>query len=438
VTRLEGDTNGDNVADFVIELTGNKTLALADFAPQSISFLSASLSGSSINLAQAELLGLGAVAAFDGAPVPAGWTIVTPAALGVAAQYRDGNYFTDDGASAVVLRNGSDYIVAFRGTDDGVDVYNYPELLFGTYINHYAPLLDALKTFTQSDPNADFSFTGASLGGGACNQMATIAGSQYGGYYAGSTFIAFASPTVSNASGILNFGLENDPVYKVVPAGSGGSPYADYASSMDNVVLATDQYLAGNWNGLLPFSMAAHDDLEALTIFDRLAQSEFYQFMTLDSPVIAAASNGVIQDKNPGRVDTTAFYLGRETADQMTGRNGADFLEGFGGNDTLNGGGSHDALAGGAGNDTLTGGADNDTFVFAPNFGLDTITDFTPGADDINVDSSLWATVADLLADAANDGSGNVVITADAQNAITLNNVSLAQLQQNQNDFHII
>jgi Ca2+-binding RTX toxin-like protein len=36
VTILEGDTNGDKVADFGIELTGNQTLSTADFTPGSL------------------------------------------------------------------------------------------------------------------------------------------------------------------------------------------------------------------------------------------------------------------------------------------------------------------------------------------------------------------------------------------------------------------
>ena len=60
-------------------------------------------------------------------------------------QYSDGIYFTDptSGASAIVLQQGSSYIVAFRGTDDQNDILHYPELLTGTYIHHYDPLLNA-------------------------------------------------------------------------------------------------------------------------------------------------------------------------------------------------------------------------------------------------------------------------------------------------------
>jgi len=88
------------------------------------------LTGFNVTLDEIELLGAGALAAFAGAPTPAGWTVITSAALGLGAQYQDGNYYTDggSGATAIVLQQGSEYIVAFRGTDGSNDVSHYPEL----------------------------------------------------------------------------------------------------------------------------------------------------------------------------------------------------------------------------------------------------------------------------------------------------------------------
>ena len=60
----------------------------------------------------------------------------------------------------------------------------------------------------------------------------------------------------------------------------------------------------------------------------------------------------------------------------IVGADGNDRLEGGDGNDTLIGDAGFDFLTGGAGDDTLTGGATNDRFVFAANWGNDTITDF--------------------------------------------------------------
>jgi len=78
--------------------------------------------------------------------------------------------------------------------------------------------------------------------------------------------------------------------------------------------------------------------------------------------------------------------------DTLIGVNGADSLSGGAGNDSLNGGAGNDTLIGGAGADTLTGGANNDLFVIstASDSGTsattrDLITDFTRGADQIDV-----------------------------------------------------
>ena len=134
------------------------------------------LTGFNISLDKVGLLGQASQAAFVGGNIPAGWNVVTPAQLGLGSQYSDGIYFTDptSRASAIVLQQGSSYIVAFRGTDDPIDTLYYPELLTGTYIHHYDPLLNGL---IATAPGAAFAFTGASLGGAATILLADIAGS---------------------------------------------------------------------------------------------------------------------------------------------------------------------------------------------------------------------------------------------------------------------
>src|SRR5262245_6442590 len=121
-----------------------------------------------------------------------------------------------------------------------------------------------------------FYFTGASLGGGAVNQMADIASSEYAGRFAAAQFVAFASPIISNTNGILNVGFENDPIYKSL------ENYSDQPSSLDNLVLATAQYMAGNYDGRHPLDYYAHSS-SAFDVFARLEGSAFYDFMSPDS-----------------------------------------------------------------------------------------------------------------------------------------------------------
>jgi hypothetical protein len=71
----------------------------------------------------------------------------------------------------------------------------------------------------------------------------------------------------------------------------------------------------------------------------------------------------------------------------------------------------------------------NDTFVFRSGFGRDIVTDFDPqSADVIQFDPSVFADFNAVLSHAANDGSGNTVITYDANNVLTLLGVTVAEL----------
>jgi hypothetical protein len=315
------------------------------------------LSGFNVTLPQVGLLGEAALAAFAGGVVPVGWSVITPQQLGVPPQYWDGNYFTNDGASAIVLQQGNAWIVSFRGTDGSNDIVHYPELVTGTYINHFQPLLNAVAL--DAPEGTHFYFTGASLGGGATNQMANIAGSQFGGEFASATFVAFASPIISNANGILNVGFENDPIYKAL------NEYNDFPSSLDHLVLATSQYMQGNYDGLHPPDDYAHNAALSSAAFAQLQSSGFLGLMNPDSVVVFDAFSGVVQDIAPGRENTGVFYLGENVADIIIGRNGDDHIQGFGGDDTLLGGGGDDVFVGGGGNDLNDGGAGTNTGVYS-------------------------------------------------------------------------
>lgn len=117
---------------------------------------------------------------------------------------------------------------------------------------------------------------------------------------------------------------------------------------------------------------------------------------------------------------------------------GNDTLDGGEGNDTLYGRAGDDVLLGGTGDDILVGGEGNDIFVFKADFGLDNITDFAAGAtspDIIQFADTVFDDFASVLAAAAQVGA-DTVITHDASNVLTLKNVALTNLHQD--DFQFI
>ncbi|MFL1524653.1 type I secretion C-terminal target domain-containing protein, partial [Pseudomonas sp. O230] len=81
---------------------------------------------------------------------------------------------------------------------------------------------------------------------------------------------------------------------------------------------------------------------------------------------------------------------GSDYDDKLTGDSHNNIITGGLGNDVLNGGGGDDFLIGGLGNNTLTGGAGADTFQWLKgNSGHDVVTDFTPGADKLDLSQLL-------------------------------------------------
>jgi probable HAF family extracellular repeat protein len=98
-------------------------------------------------------------------------------------------------------------------------------------------------------------------------------------------------------------------------------------------------------------------------------------------------------------------------------------------NQVLEGGNGNDVLIGGS-NDTLIGGAGADTFVFNPNFGKETATDYNVNHDVIAFDHTLFSndTVSQVLSQ-MHDTNAGAVIAVDAHDTVTLAGVTVAQLQ---------
>jgi serralysin len=95
-------------------------------------------------------------------------------------------------------------------------------------------------------------------------------------------------------------------------------------------------------------------------------------------------------------------------------------------------------IVGNDGNDLFIASVGTDTFLFKPHFRNDTITDFCPGEDILQFDRTVFADASSVISHTADDGHGNAVIAADANNSITLLDVTTATLQQHLSAFHFV
>ncbi len=119
------------------------------------------------------------------------------------------------------------------------------------------------------------------------------------------------------------------------------------------------------------------------------------------------------------------ILIGGNGKDQLYGGIWSDRLWGGNHNDTLNGGTGNDRLAGGSGNDVHTGGAGADLFIFGKNGGIDRVTDYTQGEDQIRIEGHSGG-FADLTITNYNgnkivfyDG-GRIVLEGDADLTLTV------------------
>lgn len=132
---------------------------------------------------------------------------------------------------------------------------------------------------------------------------------------------------------------------------------------------------------------------------------------------------GVVADK----IKNIEAVLGGKAGDMLVGDGSANKLSGNGGADTIKGGAGADFLDGGTGNDVMVGGNGADIFNFSTALNaktnVDTITDFHPGIDKIDIHLGGIPVHADMFAVGAPEtalgtfvykpGSGKLLYDAD-------------------------
>ncbi len=124
---------------------------------------------------------------------------------------------------------------------------------------------------------------------------------------------------------------------------------------------------------------------------DRVIERSGQGFDTVETSVTYALSSQapveVLRTTNANA--TSGINLtGSDIANAITGNAGANRLAGRAGDDSLDGGAGDDTLVGGQGSDQLTGGAGLDAFLLDSLVGADTILDFAPIDDVIQLSRS--------------------------------------------------
>ncbi|WP_415860942.1 M10 family metallopeptidase C-terminal domain-containing protein [Azotobacter vinelandii] len=164
----------------------------------------------------------------------------------------------------------------------------------------------------------------------------------------------------------------------------------DFDASEDRIDLSGLGFsgLGNGYGGTLALQVNSAGTRTYLKSFETNAAGERFE-IALDGDLSALGGANLI-------LDARTVLAGGDGNDTLSGSSAAEELLGGVGNDSLDGGAGNDILDGGAGRDTLSGGSGSDIFRFGGaldsfrNYasgtnGTDSITDFTPGEDLIDL-----------------------------------------------------
>jgi Ca2+-binding RTX toxin-like protein len=229
-----------------------------------------------------------------------------------------------------------------------------------------------------------------SLSGGAGNDSLT------GG--AGTDTLAGGADNDTYQGYSGSFGLD------VISDASGSADYLDLTNyALSNVV---------SWSAT---------DTDSDTFLDRLiidfgsgdtVRIENYFNDTSTTAAGSTEGTGLIENiafSDDGTVDFQQVQSLLTAGSTITGTSGNDTLSGGIGSDTISGLAGNDWITGGRGNDSLDGGSGDDTYLYANNWGIDTITD-SAGIDTLDfsaVSANLTVSLATGAGYEVTDGANN-------------------------------
>ena len=204
---------------------------------------------------------------------------------------------------------------------------------------------------------------------------------------------------------------------------NGTAAFAGTGNSLDNLIIggaASDTLSGGDGNDTLNGSAGADTLIGG-------AGDDIYAVDNAGDSVAENASEGT----DTVRTNLASYTLGANVENLTYNGTAAFTGTGNASANTITGGNGGNTLTGGAGDDILIGGAAADFFIYSPNWGHDTITNFVATGtahDTIRIDHSVFADWASLLAASSQSGS-DTIVTADINNTITLKNVAVSSLE---------
>jgi serralysin len=243
----------------------------------------------------------------------------------------------------------------------------------------------------------------------------------------------------------LNDGIVGSSYFVDLPDGGSAEGFAQIArtSGMENVIasLSSDTFVGGDGDNSFQyvgsFSEAGFtggvDNYDGGGGSNTVDMSKFKDscYINLNSQNLSASYS--FHNGNGGGV-VVQLLATLANIQNAVGSLQSDTLDGTGEANTLNGQGGNDRLIGREGDDRLRGGKGQDTFVIDAGFGKDTITDFRADGvtthDTIQFAKSVFADWDHLVAAIADTNDG-ALITFDASDTITLNDVTKQQLIDN-------
>ncbi|WP_084299122.1 Ig-like domain-containing protein [Bradyrhizobium sp. WSM1743] len=377
------------------------------------------------------------------AALPAGMQVLTASELpsispqSVAGDLNFPNFGLLDGiyingnAAALVIRSADSLFIAFRGTNDSPNIVQdvagglsghggTPDSndwsVFGGMPHHYdllQPLVTAIDHYLSI--HADISHvyvTGHSLGASMAQRFMSD------DILDNHAQVSFQAVTFANPGFDFSISLDDPRIVNIDILGDPVLGLSPYAVRGDMYQIVDNDF---SWGGRSLHDMSLY--LDAVRFLnsqhDSVPQSDLNANGTRDLVNFYTNIKYTGDTSDPWSVTLATGVVPSPQLLQLVP------------NVNLN----HRDVIGVTGGGTLTGGPQNDVFTFAPGFGPVTVTDFRPGQDTIQIDPSLFRNAKAVMAH-AHDVNGDVVIAYDANDTITLLDVTKSQLHLT--DFQIV